>query len=300
MANTVFDDLHATARGLADDQWIDVMLQSLDHREIDGLTLPGFPDEQTQRITNSLADLATMQSAVVIYQRVKTLVAAQGLTLTDDSRALDYGCGWGRIYRFFLKDLAPANLFGVDVDRRLIAACRATLPLDQFSTIEPIKAPLPRERWLRRCRQTGSKPLSFDDATFDLVFANSVFSHLNEQTHRATLDELARVTRPGGLLVLTVIGQPEFQRWHDSPPDKDVWARSVIGDMDDAARRLEGGEFVWASTGRRDRLEAYGLALVPDAWINTNWPSLLDVVGVHRFPGSPQAFAVARRNHATT
>ena len=34
-----------------------------------------------------------------------------------DSKILDYGCGWGRIIRFFLKDVPSRNLFAVDPDK---------------------------------------------------------------------------------------------------------------------------------------------------------------------------------------
>ena len=44
-----------------------------------------------------------------------------------DSRVLDFGCGWGRVIRFFLKDVAPWNLVGVDIDPNApSSAARAT------------------------------------------------------------------------------------------------------------------------------------------------------------------------------
>lgn len=49
-------------------------------------------------------------------------------------------------------------------------------------------------------------PLAFDTATFDLTYAISVFSHLPEDMQIAWLAELRRVTRPGGYLLLSVLG----------------------------------------------------------------------------------------------
>jgi hypothetical protein len=39
---------------------------------------------------------------------------------------------------------------------------------------------------------------------FDLVFSYSVFTHLREDVHFAWLDELGRLVKPGGLLILSV------------------------------------------------------------------------------------------------
>jgi SAM-dependent methyltransferase len=45
-----------------------------------------------------------------------------------------------------------------------------------------------------------------DDATFDLVYSLSVFTHLSEPLQRFWIDELARVLRPGGFLLITTHG----------------------------------------------------------------------------------------------
>jgi SAM-dependent methyltransferase len=49
-------------------------------------------------------------------------------------------------------------------------------------------------------------PLDFPDRFFDLVYAVSVFTHLPESLQLAWLQELRRVTAPGGLVLLTVRG----------------------------------------------------------------------------------------------
>jgi SAM-dependent methyltransferase len=49
--------------------------------------------------------------------------------------------------------------------------------------------------------------LDYDDATFDLVYATSVFTHLSERLHHTWMAELRRVTREGGILVFTTHGE---------------------------------------------------------------------------------------------
>ncbi|MGY1688890.1 class I SAM-dependent methyltransferase [Geodermatophilus sp. SYSU D01105] len=53
-------------------------------------------------------------------------------------------------------------------------------------------------------------PLPFDDGRFDLVLGYSVFTHLPVDHQDAWLAELRRVTRPGGLLLLTVHGRSAY------------------------------------------------------------------------------------------
>ena len=51
-------------------------------------------------------------------------------------------------------------------------------------------------------------PLPFEDGQFDLVFNHSVFTHIDEHRQDEWLEELRRVTCPGGLVVLTTHGEP--------------------------------------------------------------------------------------------
>src|SRR5581483_8009602 len=55
-------------------------------------------------------------------------------------------------------------------------------------------------------------PLDLDDETFDLAYALSVFTHLTEDLQRAWRDELHRVLRPGGLLLLSTHGRSYLPR----------------------------------------------------------------------------------------
>jgi SAM-dependent methyltransferase len=55
--------------------------------------------------------------------------------------------------------------------------------------------------------------LPFADATFDVVTCLDVVEHTPDD--RATLAELRRVTRPGGLLLVTVPAYQALWSWHD-------------------------------------------------------------------------------------
>lgn len=102
----------------------------------------------------------------------------------DDADVLEFGSGCGRVARHVLTGSA-ARLTGTDLDPRLADWCRRNLP----------------GRWLRN----GPRPpLDLPAASQDVVYALSVFTHLYDEGARDWLAELARVTRPGGLALLTV------------------------------------------------------------------------------------------------
>jgi SAM-dependent methyltransferase len=111
------------------------------------------------------------------------LARRHGLELSADQRVLEFGCGSGRVGRWFIEG-SEARFSGCDVNEQLVGWCRANLD-GEFARTE--LAP----------------PLPYADRTFDLVYALSVFTHMHEANARAWFAELARVVRPGGLALLT-------------------------------------------------------------------------------------------------
>lgn len=115
------------------------------------------------------------------------LAEAHDLPLRPSDRVLDFGCGCGRVAGR-LPALTRAQLHGCDVNRRLADWCRAHLA-GEFVTTAP------------------EPPLPYPAAWFALVYSVSVFTHMHEPQARAWLAELARVTRPGGLALLTYLDE---------------------------------------------------------------------------------------------
>jgi len=46
-------------------------------------------------------------------------------------------------------------------------------------------------------------PVEFPAGFFDIIYAYSVFSHLNEDTHLKWIEEFSRILKAGGLLLVT-------------------------------------------------------------------------------------------------
>lgn len=108
-----------------------------------------------------------------------------------DRRWLDFGCGCGRVARHLLAPeaaerfgLGALSYTGVDVDVRQIRWAAEHLP-GRFEVIPP------------------SPPTALPGGAFDVVFTISVFTHLDEADQETWLGELARLLRPGGLLLAT-------------------------------------------------------------------------------------------------
>jgi SAM-dependent methyltransferase len=55
-------------------------------------------------------------------------------------------------------------------------------------------------------------PLPYVTEAFDLVYAYSVFTHLPEHAQRPWIEELSRVMRPGGLLLISTHGDATLDR----------------------------------------------------------------------------------------
>jgi len=115
------------------------------------------------------------------FERVWQLVSER---LPCDA-LLDAGCGDGRHLAALARSgHRPRRVVGTDLSERILATARAAA------------APLEPE-----LVQANLEALPLEDDTFDLALCTQVIEHLLDPA--AGLDELARVLRPGGTLVLT-------------------------------------------------------------------------------------------------
>jgi len=127
-------------------------------------------------------------------------LASCGHDLERMKSILDFGCGCGRVLRH-LRGLS-GKVFGVDLQHVLVDSCRRTVPFAEAS-VGP-----------------AEPPLTFADATFDLVYCFSVFTHLTEPQGLAWRDEIRRILEPGGLWVFSTQGIPYLQRLSHAEQDR--------------------------------------------------------------------------------
>jgi 2-polyprenyl-3-methyl-5-hydroxy-6-metoxy-1,4-benzoquinol methylase len=147
--------------------------------------LPAMPDENVQLAYTGAKGNSVMKEGFSAYKLFRDMYEREVGPIARADAILDFGCGWGRIIRFFLKDVEPSRLWGVDPGRDMIELCQNLNKWCNFKAINT-KPPSP-----------------FEDETFDLIYSFSVFSHLSEEMHKSWLIELSRILKPGGLLIAT-------------------------------------------------------------------------------------------------
>jgi SAM-dependent methyltransferase len=130
---------------------------------------------------------------------------AIGHYLKPGSNVLEIGCGCGRNARSLLRNPLVARYTGFDIIRANIDWCNQFLaPLarvpagflhyDVYSAEYNPEARMRGEDVVFPC----------EDGWADLIFANSVFTHLREPDARHYLAEVGRALRPGGRAMLSI------------------------------------------------------------------------------------------------
>jgi SAM-dependent methyltransferase len=246
----------------ADDQsWLSLNTLGYRRRAPIRRLLPSMPDPELQiRYVGSAGD-ASLREGWLAYQFLRELTARWGRPIGPSSNVLDFGCGWGRILRFFLRDVPAEQLWGADVLPLSIEVCKETNPHCTFMKVNPFP------------------PTELPSDKFDLIYLYSVFSHLSEESHQAWLSEFHRILRPGGMVIATT--------WHrgyieacDRARRGDVRGSthpgSVLafkGDTAEWLARFDRGEFVHSPIGGGAGLDTdfYGETCIPEAYVRNRW-----------------------------
>lgn len=292
---------HRAAFGrLSHAQWLRVLVRSLHDPVIDGVTMPVFPPARHQIDTHGTSGRAALAEAGRFVAAVDRYAERERRPVGESTRVLDFGCGWGRMLRFFLNRVDSQNLFGVDVREESVEMAQRLNPFARFARVESMP------------------PMPFADGWFDVVVAYSVFSHLSEAASRDWITELARVLKPGGLAILTTQGSGFIDfveslstrpnRWRFrlalgrwiGRPWNESWLRTLrdgFGDIAAARRRFADGQFVHAPTGGGAGLAGsfYGESVIPRAYVEREWTEfeLVDFVDERR--DREQAMIVLRK-----
>ena len=140
-------------------------------------------------------------------------------TTAENPSFFEWGCGCARVLRHMVAELPGSAIAGSDYNPEAIEWSRDHIQGVRFE-VNQLAPPLP-----------------FDDGEFDFSFALSVFTHLSEEMHHAWLAELARVTKPGGVIMFSAHGEnlvPLLMPW-----EKEAWDRGeliVRGDVEEGKR----------------------------------------------------------------
>ena len=112
---------------------------------------------------------------------------------------LDFGCGCGRIARQLIQQRPrPRRYLGLDLHRGMIDWCRSNLS-PHAAGFEFVHHDIANRGFNPGPGKPEVAPFPAEDASFTLVQAWSVFTHLLEPHASYYLREAARVLRPGGV-----------------------------------------------------------------------------------------------------
>jgi ubiquinone/menaquinone biosynthesis C-methylase UbiE len=247
--------------------------------------LPGMPSEQIQKRFTGAAGDQTLREGFFVYRMVKQIFLEQLGQIADRHTILDFGCGWGRISRFFLKDVQPSNLWGADCVEEIIQVCRQT------------------NRWLNAELVGTLPPTRFPNDTFDLIYCYSVFSHLSEDAHKQWLAEFHRILRPGGLFIATTrsrdfIVQCAELRGRSELPEHLEGASKSFPNMQQSLSDYDRGVFCHSPTGGGGILDTsfYGETCIPKAYVLNHWAKLFSIVSfIEHHKQLPQNIIVVKK-----
>ncbi len=140
--------------------------------------------------------------AATVYDAVQPLVTlgqetrlnrflAEQVKLHDGARVLDVGCGTGLLTVRIAHAHPALQVTGIDASRPMIKVAN-------------------RKRSSDNChfQQALGEDLPFQDAHFDLVSSALFFHHVDRELKQQTLQEIRRVLKPGGELLIADMDRP--------------------------------------------------------------------------------------------
>ena len=139
--------------------------------------------EQPREVLDTIAKSMNVRASEPAMQAICARYMAQ-IVLPQGARVLEVGCGNGAATKLIMQHVGPAQLVGIDPSFVFIDMAREAFagePRVSFALGDAVA--------------TGQA-----DASFDLVIAHTVYSHLADP--EGALAEAHRVLRPGGQLVI--------------------------------------------------------------------------------------------------
>lgn len=226
--------------------------------------LPGWPSEDVYLTATGYTGERAQRHAFSLYRLFRGLVENHQGRLDEGAAILDFGCGWGRILRFFLRDVDPSELWGIDIRHKSIeVACQLFQGKGHFEAIN------------------AHPPTAFPEGMFGLIYSYSVFSHLAEDVHNEWLAEFRRILKPDGILIATTLPR-SFMEMVDrfrkkGLPQHDArlgdYMKELAATFPDMEKHLadyDNGKYCFAHRVTK-RGQAYGETCIPKQYVLDRW-----------------------------
>jgi len=224
--------------------------------------IPVIPPEEIQLQYTGKSGDETINEAFFYYSFIKKSLEEMEYPLRPDSKVLDFGCGWGRIIRFFMKDVYLKNLYGTDCDETVVNICKS-LNVNCNIDVNNIYP-----------------PTEYPDNNFDLIYSFSVFSHLSEESHKKWLSEFQRILKPNGVLIVTTRPREFILSCKDMRTKDETkipfYAKGLIKTFVDTEKYLkeyDDGNYLYESVGGGGIRDGsfYGETCIPEKYAEREW-----------------------------
>lgn len=221
------------------------------------------PLNSSMRKTTASGNIFTYyNSGIGSYLPIATMAEKYGLNLREDKlNILDFGCGVGRLLLHFNKVYNSNNYYACDIDDTSVDFIRKNYPNVGAYT------------------NNYKPPLKFENSKFHMIYSLSIFSHINIEDQSLWLEELSRVTKPGGYVFLSIEGFKSLK----------YWLHIELGlDLKEASEKLNKNGYIfsayknWESISKQNKnfrnasqlvgvKSPYGIMVMNESFIYKNW-----------------------------
>jgi 2-polyprenyl-3-methyl-5-hydroxy-6-metoxy-1,4-benzoquinol methylase len=222
--------------------------------------IPGLPPDKMQRNWTGAAGKATLLEALRFFQLISDYAVKYGERINETTNILDFGCGWGRITRYFMRDVSHNNLHGADCFKEALDVAKT------------------QNKWVSFHLTTPMPPTDYNSSMFDIIYLFSVFSHLSEDIHLKFLEEFHRILKPGGLLVATTRPRQFMLLLRKLEEKRQISGQEegVTTSFANTKHYLElydRGDFCHSPSGGGGPLEPsfYGESCIPEKYVRLHW-----------------------------
>ena len=163
-----------------------------------GLADIPMPNADLVFLTQGIRDSTAYQNSIIpgIYNMMRYLGDSR-VDINSLQSILDLGCGTGRLTVGWYLDNPERRLSGCDINGELLTWAKDRLPQEISWDQCSVKPPLP-----------------YASKSFDLVYLISVFTHLSLNSQHLWAQELKRIVRPGGYILVTFHGEIYVRVFH--------------------------------------------------------------------------------------
>lgn len=127
MHNTEINKIYETYAPLTDQDWRSDLVRSVREPSIRGIAFPSFPSADLQRHLQGNSNEMAIRGALSFRDHCVSVLNANGAPLSKDSILIDFGTGWGRIARAFMRDVPAANIYAVEPFDFIVEARKANI-----------------------------------------------------------------------------------------------------------------------------------------------------------------------------